>query len=144
MTPIAAAAHAPSGRLIWQSKDFTDEAQYTSLMTLEKGGVRQIISGNRERVAGRDRPRWHDAELARRSGESRGGTVDTRPCRAEPDEVEHDRGQVGLGGREEGGASLEAIRAHTVVQRQVVGLDAVSDIATLRGVGVAAAHVVDW
>jgi len=41
-----------TGQLVWQSKDFTDEAQYTSLMILEKGGVRQYISGNRERVAG--------------------------------------------------------------------------------------------
>ena len=28
-----------TGAVLWQSKDFTDEAQYTSLMTLEKGGV---------------------------------------------------------------------------------------------------------
>lgn len=41
-----------TGKLLWQSKDFADEAQYTSLMALEKGGARQIISGNRERVAG--------------------------------------------------------------------------------------------
>ena len=41
-----------TGQPVWQSKDFTDEAQYTSLMTLEKSGVRQYISGNRERVAG--------------------------------------------------------------------------------------------
>jgi outer membrane protein assembly factor BamB len=41
-----------TGQALWRSKDFTDEAQYTSLMTLEKGGVRQYISGNRERVAG--------------------------------------------------------------------------------------------
>jgi len=41
-----------TGKPVWQSKDFIDEAQYTSLMTLEKGGVRQIILGNRERVAG--------------------------------------------------------------------------------------------
>ena len=41
-----------TGLPVWQSKDFTDEAQYTSLMLLEKGGVRQYISGNRERVVG--------------------------------------------------------------------------------------------
>ena len=41
-----------TGRSVWQSREFTDEAQYTSLMVLEKGGVRQYISGNRERVAG--------------------------------------------------------------------------------------------
>jgi outer membrane protein assembly factor BamB len=41
-----------TGQPVWQSKAFIDEAQYTSLMTLEKGGVRQYISGNRERVAG--------------------------------------------------------------------------------------------
>lgn len=41
-----------TGQTIWQSKGFSDEAQYTSLMILEKGGVREYISGNRERVAG--------------------------------------------------------------------------------------------
>jgi len=41
-----------TGRLLWQSKQFTDEAQYTSLMLLEKSGVRQYISGNREHVVG--------------------------------------------------------------------------------------------
>ena len=41
-----------TGKLVWRSKDFTDEAQFTSLMLLEKDGVRQYISGNRERVAG--------------------------------------------------------------------------------------------
>lgn len=41
-----------TGQPVWQSKAFIDEAQYTSLMLLEKSGVRQYISGNRERVAG--------------------------------------------------------------------------------------------
>jgi outer membrane protein assembly factor BamB len=41
-----------TGQSAWQSRGFIDEAQYTSLMILEKGGVRQYISGNRERVAG--------------------------------------------------------------------------------------------
>ena len=41
-----------TGQSVWQSKGFIDEAQYTSLMLLEKSGVRQYISGNRERVAG--------------------------------------------------------------------------------------------
>ena len=41
-----------TGQTIWQSKGFIDEAQYTSLMLLEKDGVRQYISGNRDRVAG--------------------------------------------------------------------------------------------
>lgn len=46
------ALDAQTGKLLWQCKEFVDEAQYTSLMTLEKDGVRQIISGNRERMAG--------------------------------------------------------------------------------------------
>ena len=41
-----------TGQPVWQSKGFTDEAQYTSLMLLEKAGVRQYICGNREHVAG--------------------------------------------------------------------------------------------
>ena len=40
-----------TGQSVWQSKGFTDEVQYTSLMFLEKGGIRQHISGNRERVS---------------------------------------------------------------------------------------------
>jgi outer membrane protein assembly factor BamB len=41
-----------TGQPVWQSKHFTDEAQYTSLMLLEKAGVRQYICGNREHMAG--------------------------------------------------------------------------------------------
>lgn len=41
-----------TGAVLWQSHDFTDEAQYTSLMLLEKNGVRQYVSGNRLRVVG--------------------------------------------------------------------------------------------
>lgn len=41
-----------TGQPVWRSKDFTDEAQFTSLMLLEKGGVRQYIALNRERMAG--------------------------------------------------------------------------------------------
>ena len=47
-----AALDIKTGKLLWQSKDFTDEAQYTSLMLLEKSGVRQYISANREHITG--------------------------------------------------------------------------------------------
>jgi outer membrane protein assembly factor BamB len=41
-----------TGQPVWQGKNFADEAQYTSLMLLEKAGLRQYICANRERIAG--------------------------------------------------------------------------------------------
>ena len=38
--------------MLWQSKEFTDAAQYASLMTVELGGLRQYIQLTGESVAG--------------------------------------------------------------------------------------------
>lgn len=46
------ALNKKTGELIWQSKDFTDPAQYSSLIVEELGGVRQYIQLTGENVAG--------------------------------------------------------------------------------------------
>lgn len=41
-----------SGKLIWQSKDFTDGAQYASIIAADHNGARQYIQLTKEHVAG--------------------------------------------------------------------------------------------
>ena len=42
-----AAVNKKTGKLIWQSKDFTDSIHYSSPILVEIGGVRQIVAGVR-------------------------------------------------------------------------------------------------
>jgi outer membrane protein assembly factor BamB len=47
-----AAFDKKTGNLLWQSKDFTDEAAYSSLVPCEIGGVRQYVQMTGKSVAG--------------------------------------------------------------------------------------------
>ena len=46
------ALNQKNGAVIWQSKDFTDEAHYSSLVPVELGGVRQYVQLTAKSVAG--------------------------------------------------------------------------------------------